>query len=76
MKVSATEFKAKCLSILDEVESSGNSVTITKHGRAVARLTPASPSPRPWLKLRAQKAEWVGDPLAPTVDLDDIEALK
>ena len=36
--ISATEFKAKCLQILDHLEPSG--VVITKHGRAVARVTP------------------------------------
>ena len=38
--IPATEFKAKCLSILDEVDSGSMRVTITKHGRAVATLNP------------------------------------
>jgi prevent-host-death family protein len=36
--VSATEFKAKCLKILDELESEG--IVITKRGLPVAKLTP------------------------------------
>jgi prevent-host-death family protein len=36
----ASLFKAQCLSVLDEVESTHSSVIITKHGRAVARLVP------------------------------------
>ena len=36
--LSATEFKAKCLQILDHLEPSG--LVITKHGRPVARVTP------------------------------------
>ena len=36
--ISATEFKAKCLQILDEIESEG--IVITKRGQPVARLTP------------------------------------
>jgi prevent-host-death family protein len=39
--VSATEFKAKCLAILDEVDDKGGTVTITKRGRPVAVLGPA-----------------------------------
>lgn len=35
----ASEFKAKCLRTLDEV-ASGAEITITKHGRPVARLGP------------------------------------
>ena len=37
-RITATEFKAKCLRILDDLESQG--IVITKRGRPVARLTP------------------------------------
>jgi prevent-host-death family protein len=36
--VNATEFKAKCLSLLDEVHEHGGEMVITKHGKPVARL--------------------------------------
>jgi prevent-host-death family protein len=39
--ISATEFKAKCLALLDEVAESGGTITVTKRGRAVATLGPA-----------------------------------
>jgi prevent-host-death family protein len=38
--VPATEFKAKCLQLLDEVAATGAVLTITKHGHAVAQLVP------------------------------------
>jgi prevent-host-death family protein len=38
--VAAGEFKTKCLSLLDEVESTRKSIVITKRGRPVARLVP------------------------------------
>jgi prevent-host-death family protein len=38
--VRASDFKAKCLAILDEVERTGEPVTILKRGRPVARLVP------------------------------------
>ena len=38
-QIPATEFKAKCLALLDRVGPEG--VVITKHGRPVARLVPA-----------------------------------
>jgi prevent-host-death family protein len=44
----ASEFKAKCLSVLSEVEKGGERVVITKHGRAVADLVPHQ-GPRPKL---------------------------
>ena len=40
--VSASEFKTKCLAMLDEIDRSGETVVITKRGRPVARLSPAA----------------------------------
>jgi prevent-host-death family protein len=40
MDLSATEFKAKCLAYLDQVARTRAEITLTKHGRAVARLVP------------------------------------
>lgn len=37
--INASEFKAKCLAILDEVAATGEELTILKRGRPVARLT-------------------------------------
>ena len=39
--VSATEFKATCLALLDEVADHGGAITITKRGRPTAILGPA-----------------------------------
>lgn len=36
----ASKFKAECLAILDQVETMKISVTITKHGRPIARVVP------------------------------------
>lgn len=40
-KMTATEMKAKILALLDEV-SAGEEIEITKHGRLVAKLVPAT----------------------------------
>ena len=39
--ISATEFKAKCLALLDEVGSEGGTITVTKRGRPMATVGPA-----------------------------------
>ena len=39
--VSATEFKAKCLAFLDEIEQRGEPITVMRRGRPVAVLGPA-----------------------------------
>jgi prevent-host-death family protein len=38
--VSATEFKAKCLGLLEEVDRTGGTITITKRGRPLAKVAP------------------------------------
>lgn len=37
-QISATSFKARCLSLLDEVAESGAELIVTKRGRPVARV--------------------------------------
>jgi prevent-host-death family protein len=39
-KIGAAEFKANCLRILDEIERSGESVTVTRRGRPIAEVKP------------------------------------
>ena len=34
----ASEFKAKCLKLMDEVAETGEEIVITKHGKPTARL--------------------------------------
>jgi len=56
MDISVTRFRAQCLELIRQVESGGETVEITRHGKTVARLTSStgstSPSQRPWEKLR------------------------
>ena len=55
--VSATQFRTKCLSLLDEVERTGGEVVITKRGRVVARLLPLAPAAEHW-KLLLGTVHW------------------
>jgi prevent-host-death family protein len=41
MKISATEFKAQCLSLMDQVHEKREVILITKHGKPIAKLVPA-----------------------------------
>ena len=38
--VKASEFKARCLKLMDEVAKSGEEVVITKNGKPITRLVP------------------------------------
>ena len=41
--IKASEFKAKCLALMDDVSRTGRPLSITKRGRVVARLIPSGP---------------------------------
>lgn len=41
--ITATQFKARCLRLLDEVAESGETLVVTKRGRPVARVEPTQP---------------------------------
>jgi len=40
MNISAGEFKARCLKLMDEVHDRHEEIVITKYGRPVAKLVP------------------------------------
>jgi prevent-host-death family protein len=41
--IKASEFKAKCLQLMDQVARTGGELTITKNGVPVAKLVPTVP---------------------------------
>lgn len=56
MDISVTRFRAQCLELIRQVESGGEEVEITRHGKTVARLAPPAGNTatrqRPWETLR------------------------
>ena len=44
--IKASEFKAKCLSLMDEVADTGDEIVITKRGRPVSKLAPYRERPK------------------------------
>ena len=44
--IKASEFKAKCLKLMDEVAESGHEIIITKNSRPVSRLLPYQEKPQ------------------------------
>lgn len=68
-KIGAAEFKAHCLRILDEVERTGESVTVTKRGRPVAEITPVEPEKRrPFFGFMEGSIKIHGDIIGPAHD--------
>ena len=42
--IKASEFKAKCLALIDEVAESGEAIVVTKRGKPVVRVQPDRPA--------------------------------
>jgi prevent-host-death family protein len=72
--IKASEFKAKCLAVIDEVERTRQPIVITKRGKPVAELVPHKPQGRNLLGIFKGKMEIVGDIISP-IDVE-WEALK
>lgn len=76
MTVTATEFKAKCLSLIDRAHRRGETIVITKRGRVVAKLVGDRGSEeRPWMALRGAIVRY-DDPLAPALNPEDIDVYR
>jgi len=75
-EIAISEFKAKCLGILEEVRKTRKPIRVTRFGEPVAEVVPPAPQPRPrnWLGSMQGTIEIVGDIVGPTGTLDDWEA--
>ena len=73
--INASDFKARCLSILDRVRETGERVVILKRGQPVAELGPATQSLARYPQLELQgTVTVVGDIVGPVVPEDHWES--
>jgi prevent-host-death family protein len=63
--IKASEFKAKCLALMDEVQRTGESYVITKNGEPVAELRPHRPKKRSPFGVWKDSVQIVGDIMSP-----------
>jgi prevent-host-death family protein len=75
-EVAISEFKAKCLGMLEQVRKTRKPIRITRFGQPVAEIVPPTPkkSPKNWLGCMAGTIEIVGDLVGPTGSVEDWEA--
>ena len=59
--VKASEFKAKCLSLMDEVAQSGEEIVVTKNGKPVSKLVPIKIRPKEIYGLNRGRWQLKGD---------------
>ena len=66
--LTASEFRAQCLKLMDEVAAGAGEIVITKRGRPVARLVrPREPPPDPFGSEKG-RVQILGDIVSPTED--------
>ncbi len=77
-EVAISEFKAKCLSLLEEVSKTKTPLRVTRRGQAIADVIPASSDveERNWMGSMSGSIEITGDVLSPVIEIQEIEALK
>ncbi len=77
-EVAISEFKAKCLKLVERVRSTGAPIRITRYGRPIADVVPISPATttEDWLGSMAGTIKITGDILSPVIEESDIEALQ
>jgi prevent-host-death family protein len=76
-EVAISEFKAKCLAIVDQVHKTKKPIRITRRGVPVAELVPPTcVAPKDWMGSMKDKMKILGDIVSPASDPDDWEVLR
>ena len=77
-EIAISEFKAKCLGILEEVRKTRRPIRVTRFGEPIADVLPPSPGKPKGRRLgsMAGAGEILGDIVGPTGSLEDWDAWK
>jgi len=66
--IKASEFKAKCLALMDQVNETGDEIIITKNGVPVSKLMPVINKPKTLFGLKKDQLKITGDIIEPLVN--------
>jgi prevent-host-death family protein len=75
-KITAGNFKERCLTLMGDVQKTGEPIVTTKRGKAVAKLVPADKRKREFIGRLKGVIRIVGDIESPVVPLEDWDCLK
>jgi prevent-host-death family protein len=77
-EVPISEFKAKCLALLETVRRTRQPLRITRHGKPVAEVVPSTAvvDRAAWIGSMKDSMEIIGDIIAPANDEDEWEVLR
>lgn len=77
IEIAISEFKAKCLALLDQVQKTKKPIRITRRGRPVAEVVPPSTSnSADWIGSMKGKSKILGDIVSPAAEESDWEVLR
>jgi prevent-host-death family protein len=65
MQITAAEFKAKCLKLMDEIARTREPIVITKRGKPIARLMPIEEPPQSQFGYMKGTVTILGDIVSP-----------
>jgi prevent-host-death family protein len=72
----ASAFKARCLSVMNDVQATGEPVLVTKRGTPVVKVVPADSGKNAPFGFMAGEFEITGDIESPAVPLEQWEITK
>jgi prevent-host-death family protein len=74
--VPISEFKAKCLALLEQVRTTREPIRITRHGKPVAEVVPPTPTVdrSKWIGSLKGTVEILGDIISPATAREEWEA--
>jgi prevent-host-death family protein len=76
-QVAISEFKAKCLSLLDEVQKTKQPILVTRRGKPVAEVSaPKLTQDCDWIGSMKDDFDIIGDIVGPASDPEDWEVLR
>lgn len=77
-EVAISEFKAKCLAMLNQVQKTRQPIRVIRHGKPVAEIVPPSPTVdrSAWIGSLEGSMKFLGDIVAPASDEDEWEVLR
>jgi prevent-host-death family protein len=77
-EIAISKFKARCLSLLEEVSKTRTPLRVTRRGKAIADVIPTTSEAeeRSWIGSMSDSIDIVGDIVSPVIDVEAIEALK
>ncbi len=76
-QIAISEFKAKCLSLVEQVQKTKTPIRITRYGKPIAEVVPVTPTQsRDWIGSMKDRFEILGDIVSPASDESDWEVLR